>query len=123
MLHIASSTSACNTIHTFADLRRLYPEFPGFKAAGTSEEAAQAIAPRVKGLRLRVLNVFKGSHPQGMTPDEAADSLKLSILSVRPRCSELRRLGLLERMLARHPNDSGCQANVLRATQKAMVSE
>jgi hypothetical protein len=65
-----------------------YPEHPGFKAQGTSAEAALGAAqtaPAIREAILKLLRVYRA----GLTPDEAAAHLQLSPLAVRPRFSEL----------------------------------
>jgi hypothetical protein len=49
----------------------------------------------------------------GLTPDEVAHRLALSVLTVRPRCSELVRAGRLVDSGGRRANDSGRMAKVL----------
>jgi hypothetical protein len=90
-----------------------YPDRPGFKAAGTSQQAAETIAPRAPRLRSLVLAAFKDA-PAGMTADQAAATLELPILSVRPRVAELHRLGELRRTDERRQNASGMSAAVWR---------
>lgn len=88
-----------------------YPDNPGFKASGTSEEAARAIAGHAKNLRARVLGEI-ASAPAGLSADEVAARLKASVLSVRPRVSELHRAGEIRRSEGRVKNDSGMAAAV-----------
>ncbi|WP_049806691.1 hypothetical protein [Bradyrhizobium genomosp. III] len=88
-----------------------YPDNPGFKASGTSQEAAQAIAGHAKKLRARVLGEI-ASTPAGLSADEVAGRLKASILSVRPRVSELHRAGEIRRSEERVKNASGMAAAV-----------
>ncbi|MBP1091926.1 hypothetical protein JOE50_002456 [Bradyrhizobium japonicum] len=88
-----------------------YPDSPGFKAAGTSQEAAQAIAGHAKNLRARVLGAI-ASEPAGLSADAVADRLGESVLSVRPRVSELHRAGEIRRSDARVKNESGMAAAV-----------
>lgn len=73
-----------------------YPDAPGFKALGPSEEAADKVAGRAAVLRAQVLAHFRTCYPQGRTADEVATELNLSVLSVRPRVSELHRNGFIE---------------------------
>jgi hypothetical protein len=80
---------------------------------GASAEAASRIHP--SKLRLSVLREFQAAGASGMTADEAARALGLSVLATRPRVTELRKLGLLEPTGARRRNDSGLLAAVLRA--------
>ncbi|WP_049820098.1 hypothetical protein [Bradyrhizobium japonicum] len=86
-----------------------YPDSPGFKAAGTSAEAAERMAPSAKTLRSDVLRtMIRAQRP--MTADEIATEMKRSILSVRPRVSELHRLGMVRPTGGRGKNDSGMSA-------------
>ena len=88
-----------------------YPDVPGFKVAGPSQEAAQAVAAVAKTLRDQVRTTI-ASAPQGLTADEVAGKLNRSILSVRPRVSELHRQGEIRRTSIRGKNDSGMSASV-----------
>lgn len=88
-----------------------YPDKPGFKSAGTSQEAAQAIAGQAKTLRARVLGAI-ASEPAGLSADAVADRLGESILSVRPRVSELHQSGEIRRTEDRVKNASGMAAAV-----------
>lgn len=65
-----------------------YPEHPGFKAQGTSAEAAVETAHSAPRIREAILALLQQA-PRGLTPDEAAERLQLHPLSVRPRFSEL----------------------------------
>lgn len=78
-----------------------YPDRPGFKTTGPSEEAADAIAPRALRIRDSVLEVI-------------AAPLGLSILTVRPRVSELHRMGEIRRASDRRCNASGMTASTWR---------
>ena len=70
------------------------------------------MAPLVTGLRAKVLRSLREDGPG--TPDEIAERFGLSILSVRPRFSELNRLGLIEQTNERGTNNSGHRADVWR---------
>ncbi len=72
--------------------RPAYPVAPGHRRTATSEAAAPSIADAVL-MRGRVLDAFREHGP--MTADECAACLGLSVLSVRPRCTELKRAGKL----------------------------
>lgn len=90
---------------------RDYPANPGFKSAGTSQEAAQAIAGHAKTLRALVLSEIAAT-PAGLSADAVADRLGASILSVRPRVSELHRSGEIRKSDERAKNASGMAAAV-----------
>lgn len=95
-----------------------YPASPGFKEAlGTSQLAADAIAPRASTLRDRVLAELTRAPA---TADEVAWRLRESILSIRPRLTELKALGLVEQTGVRRRNASGLLAAEYRVrAQKA----
>lgn len=92
--------------------RDQYPNSPGFKRDGTSRIAAKAMTPRAPTLRERILALLRSG--ACLTPDEAAARLGEPILAVRPRFSELSRLGLICETGERRQNDSGLRANVYR---------
>ena len=88
-----------------------YPNRPGFKQYGTSQEAADAIEPHADTLRGKALAVIRAAGPRGRTADEVADILNRSVLSIRPRISELLVLGLIKRNDERRKNRSGLFAD------------
>lgn len=90
-----------------------YPHRPGSKERSTSQDAADSMARSAKIYRGRVLDCLS-HHPAGLTADEIADRLGLTILSIRPRVSELNRLGLIEQAGERRANASGRMAHVWR---------
>lgn len=79
-----------------------YPASPGAQARDTSRAAAAEIAPSAARIRERVLTAFERS--TGMTTDECAGRLGLSIHTVRPRVTELSRLGKLRDSGSRRKN-------------------
>lgn len=91
-----------------------YPEAPGFKDRDTSRKAAESVAGTAPHLRRVVLDLLK-RHPLGLTADEAAAKLEQSVLSVRPRFTELLRDGLIDDTGERRKNASGRSAKVWRA--------
>ena len=92
-----------------------YPSHPGFKATETSSAAADRIASHAATLRDRVHAFLSAQYPSSFTADEVADQLRASILSVRPRVTELRRSGLIEATAERRTNASGMRAICWRA--------
>jgi len=97
-----------------------YPSLPGAQDRDTSRAAAASIAPTAAIIRQRVLELFERS--SGLTADEAAGKLGLSILTVRPRVTELSRLGKLRDSGARRPNGSGRTAIVWSAVYPARLA-
>ncbi len=66
-----------------------YPKAPGWKAQDTSRQAAHDITAKARSIREHVLVLLDLAGPAGLTSDECAERLGLSVLSVRPRFSEL----------------------------------
>jgi predicted ArsR family transcriptional regulator len=91
-----------------------YPHSPGWKAEDTetSREAARSVASPAKTLRQKCHEALKGA---AMTADEVAELLGDSVLSVRPRVSELKAQGRVEATAKRRCNVSGKTAVVWRA--------
>jgi hypothetical protein len=88
-----------------------YPQTPGFKSRGASQEAAQHVAGAASRLRAAVLAELR-RWPGGRTADEIAISMQRSPLSVRPRISELRAMGQVVATGERRRNESGMSASV-----------
>lgn len=94
-----------------------YPAIPGSKVGGTSSAAARAIKPGAAQLRKLALADVIGAGIGGTTTDETAQRLGRSILSIRPRFSELLANGLIKKTGLRRTNESGMSATVWRATE------
>lgn len=91
-----------------------YPQHPGYKVGGPSQEAAVKIAPKAKTLRDQVVEAFTYHQRIGLTADELAGLLNSNVLSIRPRVSELFRLGIIEDTKTRRTNQSGSTVTVWR---------
>jgi predicted ArsR family transcriptional regulator len=96
----------------------IYPDVPGFKTSGPSEDAAKAIEGNANKLRSAALAAF-ARYPNGATADEIAKDLGLSVLSIRPRVSELKRTAQIEQTGQRRKNESGMTATVWRIASGA----
>jgi len=98
--------------HPELDFAR-YPAVPGYKRGGTSKAAADSMKEKAPTLRDEVM-IALGLNGD-CTADEVADLLCKSLLSVRPRFTELLALGkIADTGMTRH-NASGKQATVWRA--------
>jgi predicted ArsR family transcriptional regulator len=87
-----------------------YPYAPGAQDRDTSCAAADATARTAPVLRQMALDVLERSN--GLTADEVAGKLGMSILSIRPRITELSRLNKVRDSGKRRRNASGRQAIV-----------
>lgn len=86
-----------------------YPHTPGHQDTDTSIAAAESVKPLVTGLRGRVLKAL-ADNPA--TADECAAELGKSVLSIRPRLTELSAMGSIVDTGERRPNLSGRSAIV-----------
>lgn len=93
-----------------------YPFMPGAKAQWTSHAAAQDMAPKAGTYRDMALNLIKA---EPHTPDEIAGKLHVSVLTIRPRITELKLMGFIEDSGLTRPNASGKQAIVWKAKSHA----
>lgn len=89
-----------------------YPAQPGTKAPGPSTLAAWSAGRNCRKLRDDVLAALAA---QSMTADECAAKLQVSILSIRPRFSELRAMGRIAETETRRPSSTGHSSTVWRA--------
>lgn len=97
--------------------RPRYPAKPGAKVSGTSSEAAASMRPSAATLRDLCLKMIR--RYGDLTADEAAAFCNQSILSIRPRFSELHAMKLIEDSGTRRPNASGRNAVVWKASPAA----
>lgn len=89
-----------------------YPNTPGSKGGGASKDAAEKVVSRAAMLRIAIIELMLNGYR--LTADEIAKQLKESVLAIRPRVSELVKLGTLVKLTDRRINVSGMTAHVLR---------
>ena len=98
-----------------------YPDVPGSKGPdGTSQDAAEAIAPCVSHLRRIAMRAL--ARLGECTVLEAVAVASVPRESLQPRFSELKAMGLVESTGARRSNPSGKGAAVLRLTDKGRAA-
>lgn len=84
-----------------------YPCTPGYKARDTAKAAAEVMRPKAHKWRERVLHAITDT--EGLTCDEIALMLGASVLTVRPRVTELARMEKLVDSGRRRPGISGAR--------------
>ena len=87
-----------------------YPTTPGFKAAGTSEQAAGAVKHKAKVIREKCLRMLR--ERGDFTAQEMADLLDEHLGDVAPRLSELRKENVIFNSGLTRPNARGNAAMV-----------
>lgn len=98
-----------------------YPDMPGAKGPdGTSQDAAEAIAPCASNLRRIVMRSLAKLGEATVLEVVAISGITRE--SLQPRFSECRALGLVEPTGARRRNPSGKWAAVLRLTDKGRAA-
>src|SRR6202035_3462196 len=93
-------------------IKESYPLAPGYRELTTSRDAAKFVSDRTGLLRDSVLTMLRLNGP--MTADETAHMLHETVLTIRPRFSELLKLEKIERTGERRANASGAKAAVWR---------
>ena len=82
----------------------------GYKKMDTAYDAAEKAAPRAGKFHSEILAALKANGP--MTADETAEKIGASVLSIRPRFTELFEARVIIDTGDRRPNASGRRAAV-----------
>lgn len=96
----------------YGDTPAPYGGTPGFKEPTTSKESAIKYRGRAKVLLPKVFDAIVAAGAAGLTADEAASILGETVLAIRPRVTELKEIGEIERSGERRKNVSGMSAAV-----------
>jgi len=101
----------------FVDGRGRYPGEPGWKEPTTSRDAARRVTGDAAILRERVYAAIAAAGARGLTADEAAAAVGRSVLSVRPRVTELAKADppRIVPTGERRANESGMKAKAWRS--------
>lgn len=100
-----------------------YPTVAGYKEATTSREAAEAIEAAGRAGRLReAVRQWYAAGNQG-TADECAGALGETILSIRPRVSELHHRGYLVATGERRLSSAGRSSHVWKKADMRSLGE
>jgi predicted transcriptional regulator len=92
-----------------------YPEQPGFKTNGTSQEAAHNVTPKAERLRDQCLVLLQTKGAR--TADEISTVLDETPFNIRPRVTELFKQGKIEKTGLRRPGLSGASMIVWKAVE------
>lgn len=97
------------------DWRTSYPHQPGHRRAATSKAGADSVRAKAPTLRDQALEYIKRMDMWGATADECAEFMDKSVLAIRPRVTELSRLGKIYDAGVTRKNKSGVSAIVWRS--------
>ena len=81
----------------------------------TEQLALEFVTPKLSGLRLKALQSLASAHP-GLTGSQVAKKIDAWIYSVKPRLTELERMGLVRDSGERAKNERGRQEIVWQIT-------
>lgn len=81
----------------------------------TEQLALEFVAPKLSGLRLKALQSLASAHP-GLTGSQVAEKMDAWLYSVKPRLTELERMGLVRDSGERAKNNRGRQEIVWQIT-------
>lgn len=98
--------------------RSIRPLWRRNATAETSRLAALTVASRAPTLRQRVLEILTEGPaiPETIFRQMKAEGVRTVLTSIRPRCSELARMGLIIDSGRREKGEGGCSAIVWRVT-------
>ena len=92
--------------------------FLGLQKLQAVAHAAENLLSRLREGELSFNAEIASAGPQGLTADEIASRLTQSVLSIRPRVSELKEMGEIEKNGLRRPNVSGMKAAAWRIKER-----
>lgn len=98
-------------LFSYAEAHPRYPQAPGHRGGDTSAAAAESMERAAPVLRQRCLDRLQLGPA---TADEIAAWLDQSVLSIRPRITELFQMGEIADTGERRPNASGRMAKAWR---------
>ena len=84
-----------------------YPYKAGHRGVRTSKKSADDINPKLKRLHLVILLELEKVFPDGLTGSELAKRTDRNLLTIRPRTTELKLLGLIIDTETTRKNDGG----------------
>ena len=84
-----------------------YPNVAGHRGVRTSIQSAEEINPRISRIKKMIAIELESVFPNGLTGTELALRLKKNILTIRPRTTEMKLLGIIMDTEKTKKNDAG----------------
>ena len=84
-----------------------YPNKAGHRNIRTSVESAEQINPQLRRLHKIVILELEKVFPKGLTGSELANRVNRNLLTIRPRTTELKLLGLIVDTEKTRKNENG----------------
>ena len=84
-----------------------YPNVAGHRGVRTSIQSAEEINPHISRLKKMIAIELESVFPNGLTGTELAQRLKRNLLTIRPRTTEMKILGIIIDSEKTKKNDAG----------------
>lgn len=84
-----------------------YPNVAGHRGVRTSIQSAEEINPYISRIKKMIAIELESVFPDGLTGTELALKLKKNILTIRPRTTEMKLLGIIMDTEKTKKNDAG----------------
>lgn len=84
-----------------------YPNVAGHRGVRTSIQSAEEINPHISRIKKMIAIELESVFPDGLTGTELALRLKKNILTIRPRTTEMKLLGIIMDTEKTKKNDAG----------------
>jgi len=84
-----------------------YPNVAGHRGVRTSIQSAEEINPYISRIKKMIAIELESVFPDGLTGTELALRLKKNILTIRPRTTEMKLLGIIMDTEKTKKNDAG----------------
>ena len=98
-----------------------YPHKAGHRGVRTSKKSADEINPKLRRLQKMILIELEKVYPEGLNTSELARLTKKNILTIRPRTTELKLLGLITDTETVRKNDGGKSEIVYKLRAKDIL--
>ena len=98
-----------------------YPHKAGHRGVRTSIKSADEINPKLRRLQKMILIELEKVYPEGLITSELAKLTNRNILTIRPRTTELKLLGLIIDTETTRKNDGGKSEIVYKLRAKDIL--
>ena len=98
-----------------------YPHKAGHRGVRTSKQSADDINPKLSRLKKMILIELDNVFPDGLTGSELSKITKRNLLTIRPRTTELKLLGLITDTETVRKNDGGKSEIVYKLRSKDIL--
>ena len=98
-----------------------YPHKAGHRGVKTSKQSADDINPKLSRLKKMILIELYNVFPDGLTGSELSKITKRNLLTIRPRTTELKLLGLITDTETVRKNDGGKSEIVYKLRSKDIL--